>query len=73
MPKTETRGGRGKETSRRRGADRSAMIAELFRAFPAKKFTLKALASAAGFVVLFIYAIQAVAYVKVFFVDKADE
>ena len=34
---------------------------------------VKALASAAGFVVLFIYAIQAVAYVKVFFVDKADE
>ena len=48
MPKKETRGGRGKETSRRRGADRSAMIAELFRAFPAKKFTLKALASASG-------------------------
>ena len=34
---------------------------------------VKALASAAGFVVLFIYAIQAVAYVKVFFVDKVDE
>ena len=34
---------------------------------------VKALAAAAGFVVLFIFAVQVVAFVKVFFVDKVQE
>ena len=34
---------------------------------------VKALAAAAGFVVLFIFAVQAVAFVKVFFMDKFQE
>ena len=34
---------------------------------------VKALSSAAGFVVLFIFAIQVVAFVKVFFIDKFQE
>ena len=34
---------------------------------------VKSLAAAAGFVVLFIFAIQVVAFVKVFFIDKVEE
>ena len=34
---------------------------------------VKALSAAAGFTVLFIFAIQVVAFVKVFFMDKFQE
>ena len=34
---------------------------------------VKALSAAAGFVVLFIFAIQVVSFIKVFFIDKVEE
>jgi choline-glycine betaine transporter len=34
---------------------------------------VKALAAAAGFVVLFIFAVQVIAFIKIFFIDKIIE
>ena len=47
MSKKKTEGG-PKGTPKRRGADRSAVIAELFRSFPGKQYTIKNLAAASG-------------------------
>ena len=34
---------------------------------------VKSLAAAAGFVVLFIFVVQVIAFIKVFFIDKVTE
>ena len=47
MSKKKTEGG-PKGTPKRRGADRSAVIAELFCSFPGKQYTIKNLAAASG-------------------------
>ena len=47
MSKKKTEGG-PKGLSPKRGTDRSAAIAELFRSFPGKQYTIKNLASASG-------------------------
>ncbi len=48
MSKKETKRNKQTPAATRRGKDRSAVIAELFRSFPGKKFTLKNLATASG-------------------------